>query len=326
MPRETSKGKIKAVKKAPLTHFLCVPLVNSTSKSQLEHSINSFKEDVCNIAAPRPPSSSEKDEHSIKSERGTSIADKAVRPVGALHLTLGVMSLDSAKLSEAIQYLQHIDINTLLRGLQHEMRHAELLEPIAPGSNLNISSSAQPATLARPISPPPLNSKGGNIETLTVSLESLISMHPPQKTSILYTTPLDPSHRLQPLCQALRGMFQAAGLLIEDTRPLKLHATIVNTIYVKGQKNQPKKPKGPTEEGKEEEDDRSQGHGPDAKAPLRLDARNVLERYKDFVWAENVRLDRVAICEMGAKKVFNDKGQVVSEEYKEVAVLKLPGA
>lgn len=170
-------------------------------------------------------------------------------------------------------------------------------------------------------------------------------MHPPQKTSILYTAPSDPTSRLQPLCEALRQRFQDAGFLIEDTRPLKLHATLVNTIYVKSRKKSRQRkeikstePRGETantetknqaqEEAKpsEEENDRSQGHGPDAKAPLRIDARDILDKYKDFVWAENVVLGRIAICEMGAKRVLNERGEVVREEYREVASMRLPGA
>lgn len=73
-----------------------------------------------------------------------------------------------------------------------------------------------------------------------------------------------------------------------------------------------------------EENDRSQGHGPDAKAPLSIDARDILDDYKDFVWAENVVLDRVAICEMGAKKILNEEGELVREEYKEIASMRLP--
>jgi activating signal cointegrator complex subunit 1 len=81
-----------------------------------------------------------------------------------------------------------------------------------------------------------------------------------------------------------------------------LHATLINTIYAKGRK--------------------SQGHGPNAKAPLKIDARALLERYQDFVWARDVVLDRIAICEMGAKKLV-ENGEVVGEQYTEVASVSL---
>lgn len=67
-----------------------------------------------------------------------------------------------------------------------------------------------------------------------------------------------------------------------------------------------------------------EGHGPNANAPLKIDATAMLERFKDFVWAEGFVLDRIAICEMGAKKITNDEGTVVAEEYTEVASVQLP--
>lgn len=55
-----------------------------------------------------------------------------------------------------------------------------------------------------------------------------------------------------------------------------------------------------------------------------MDSRSLLEKYKDFVWAENVTLDRIAICEMGVRKKMDPQGNVVSEEYTEVASVALP--
>lgn len=127
-------------------------------------------------------------------------------------------------------------------------------------------------------------------------------MHAPEKTSIVYIEPHDPSGRLYPLCVALQDVFRRSDLLVPDDRRLKLHATIVNTIYTKGR--------------------RSQGHGPQANAPLKIDARALLEKYRDSVWAEDVVLDRIAICEMGAKKRI-ENGVAVSEEYTEVASVPL---
>lgn len=64
--------------------------------------------------------------------------------------------------------------------------------------------------------------------------------------------------------------------------------------------------------------DRSRGHGPNARAPLRFDAGALLERFEGFVWAEGLRVDKVAICRMGARKVLDEGGAVVGEEYEEV--------
>lgn len=39
---------------------------------------------------------------------------------------------------------------------------------------------------------------------------------------------------------------------------------------------------------------------------LVFDATEILERYEDQVWAEDIPLEKVAICRMGAKKVVVD--------------------
>jgi len=93
-----------------------------------------------------------------------------------------------------------------------------------------------------------------------------------------------------------------AGFLVPDDRALKLHATIVNTIYAKSGRG-----------------GRGGGHGPNAKALVRLDAKDVMERYAEFVWCEGLQVGKVAICKMGAKRVVDVAGGVVGEEYEEVA-------
>lgn len=326
MSQRTKKtvSKADAVTKKPrLTHFLCVPLVNPLSRPQLETSIQRFKDDVCS-----PPEDLSKP---------PVITEKAIRPVGAIHLTLGVMSLSSETLAEATEMLKQIQVTDLLHEAKSKcLKQApRAIVPVSPQPGTTGPIEPRLDTLTRPISPPPVPEAP---KPMTISLKSLVSMHPPHKTSILYTAPDDPSERLHALCLILRTRFQDAGFLIEDTRPLKLHATLVNTIYAKGRKprgrgkqQREKPPPSAAQSGcneaeaeKEPQEDRSEGHGPDAKAPLRINAADILNRYTDFVWAENVQLDRIAICEMGAKKVLNEKGEVISEEYKEIAVLRLP--
>jgi len=369
MPRNHKKKNKKphdASKKPPLTHFLCIPLVNATSKTQLEDSLNKFKNDVCqgphvqgSVISPSEDQSLEPDAavpdqvsaDTPRPSNPTKIPEKAVRPLGVLHLTLGVMSLDGPGLASAVSLLETTNINALLT---HEESETKPASPTGPSSTHVSSPEA-----------PPLATSSSETSPLEVSLTGLVSMHPPHKTSILYISPIDPSSRLQSFAEALRNRFMDAGLLIEDTRPLKLHATVVNTIYAKGRKSggrgkgkgkvktndshnkavdganpsqlNPLQPEersteNPTENVTTEssrietkEIDTSQGHGANAKAPFRLDMRDVLERYKDFVWADHVLLDRVAICEMGAKKTVDEKGEVVSEEYREVARVGLPG-
>ncbi len=55
----------------------------------------------------------------------------------------------------------------------------------------------------------------------------------------------------------------------------------------------------------------------------KIDASALIGRYKDYEWAKDVRIERVAICEMGAKKIT--EGEVVVDQvYTEVASVQLP--
>ena len=90
--------------------------------------------------------------------------------------------------------------------------------------------------------------------------------------------------------------------MVPETRPMKLHATVVNTIYAREAKS------GKKRWGK--------GSG-------KFDARELVERYREFEWARDVRMEKVSICEMGAKKVL--EGEVVVDQvYTEVASVPLP--
>jgi len=132
---------------------------------------------------------------------------------------------------------------------------------------------------------------------LRISLKGLKPMQLPTKTRVLYADPKDLSAPLRPFCEAVRAAFEEARLLT-DTRELKLHATIVNTLYAK--------------------------HKPGNKDGS-FNASLVLEEIKDFVWCEELRLDRLSIAEMGAEKIKNESGEVVDLRDKEIATIPLPG-
>ena len=299
MPQPKNHRKTPAAKKPPLTHFLCLPLITATSKPQLEASIASFREDV---ASEQPQQTA--------SENGVPpIHPKAIRPVGVMHCTLGVMSLDQDRLDKAIRLLQSLDITQLLRSNTADTSPGTTnVDPLEITPKEPLTKYERPVvSLQRPVSPPALAAERASranttSEPLTIDLKGLVSMHVPEKTSIVYIEPCDSSERLYPFCLALQDIFNKEGILVPDDRKLKLHATLVNTIYAKGKK--------------------SQGHGSNAKAPMKIDARALLDKYADFVWAKDVVLDRIAIFEMGAKKRI-ENGEVVGEEYTEVASVPL---
>lgn len=131
---------------------------------------------------------------------------------------------------------------------------------------------------------------------LDITLRGLTSMHSKVKTSCLYTAPFDPTGRLYPLCVKLRDIFIAANILVPENtgRPLLLHATILNTVYV------------PAVRGR----GNGHGHGKN-RAKLTIDATELLEDYEDFEWMKDVRVEKVAICRMGAKKGEGDAGEEI---------------
>lgn len=83
-----------------------------------------------------------------------------------------------------------------------------------------------------------------------------------------------------------------------------MHATLVNTIYAKKSAVSGKNRWG--------------------KGSGKIDARKVIEKWGDTTWAEDVRVEKVAICEMGAKKVKDETGSVIDEVYTEIASVALP--
>jgi activating signal cointegrator complex subunit 1 len=315
-PRGAGKG---GPKKPPLTHFLCLPLVMESSRHALQQGLHKLKQEL---------------------ETEQIVPVKAVRPVGTLHLTLGVMSLDEESLQKAALYLRDLDVYRLLRDISLQKLAERAAEEGAIAENLN--AAAMPDT-----------------DALTINLESLVPMQAPHKTSILYAEPRDGSQRLLPFASALREQFTHHGFLIEDTRPLKLHATIINTIYAKpgGRRGKAKNkgippsttqdnPEAPPHlhdlkniDGQDEctsttgedgesvpsdtaKQERAQGHGANARSWMRFDATSLMDKYRGFTWAENIRIDRVQICKMGAKKIWSGgkdgEGEVLDEQYQVV--------
>jgi activating signal cointegrator complex subunit 1 len=239
----------------PLTHFLCLPLVTELSRSELQASVERFKQIVKTI--------NETPSNTISGQ--SSVPPRAIRLVDSIHLTLGVMSLqDESKLQEAIDLLSGLDIK-------------QLLEPSKTTEN-------QPSD------------KEPELEPLRVSLRSLISMHTPTETSVLYTEPVDATNRLYSFGERLQAQFRQGGFMEDDKRPLKLHATVLNTVYVKTGRDR-----------------------------LRINATQLLEECKEFSWAQNLRIEKLAICKMGAKKEFDQNGDLLSEKYEEVFAVNLPG-
>lgn len=337
--KAVNRKKSNVLKKPTLTHFLCIPLVNHTSQPQLEASIGKFKEHVCSST---PIQTSREVESAAEESKVSTLHPDAIRPLGSLHLTLGVMSLEEGRLTEATTLLQSLDPEELLQEAtnpQTSQLNTTDTSTTAPEPALSTSSATTQPKAAMTVS----DSKS---LPMTISLEGLEPMQSPTKTSILYIRPHDPTNRLHPLCQALRKTFTEAGLLVPDARPLRLHATIVNTIYIKGRKKNKKPKSDPTEKQEiepkaaepeltsstnatENKEDGLQanapnsGHGPSAKSSLYLNATSLLSTYGSYIWASDIPISKIAICEMGVKKQLSPAGEVVGQAYNEVAIKEI---
>lgn len=252
-------------KPAP-THFLCIPLAGS----QLVRSLAAFRADVTT-----DPSAGSYGPSAGPGAGAGTIPDRAVRPPGTLHLTLGVMSLRDEAVTRAVELLR-------------TTRLSEVLEQARTASAVTPAARAMGAATTTP-----------DGEGLSITLRGLSAMQSPSKTSVLYVPPLDPTLLLRRFCEALRARFTDAGFMVPEDRPLLLHATVVNTIYVKGGNIYRRGGKG-------------KGKG---RERLTLDARDIIDRYEDHVWVEGMPVESVRICRMGAKKVEGEEEGEEDEAY-----------
>ena len=240
----------------------CLPLVTPTSRSQLQTSLATFRDKVTGVPTPELPNG---------------IPEKAIRPLGTLHLTLGVMSLLSQEsINGSLKLLSELNLRDLLSSASSK----SIVDSDDAGNSTSQGISKGKTT----------SIDTERVKPLKVTLRGLESMHTPSKTSILYSSPVG-DDRLYPFCKKLKDIFTEAGFIVEENRPLKLHATIVNTVYLPGVRG------------------KGGGHGK-SKAKLTLDAREILEEFEEFEWMTNVRVKKLVICKMGAQK--NDDGE---EEY-----------
>jgi len=240
----------------PLTHFLCIPLVTPASRPQLTASLATFGADVT-------------------SPSGLALPAAAVRPVGTLHLTLGVMSFPGDEgLDRALALLRSLKPRDLWASAR------------STGPAAGAGGAGKAPDTGRPAAGPPA-------EELRITLRGLRAMQPASRASVLYAPPEDRLGALQRFCEALRAAFQEAGLMVREERPLLLHATVLNTVYARGGA------RGGRGGGRG-------GGGGGRGGKLTVDVQPVLDRYEDEVWAEGLRVEKIAICKMGAQKTQVD--------------------
>ncbi|KZZ94932.1 hypothetical protein AAL_05043 [Moelleriella libera RCEF 2490] len=289
--------------RASPTHFLCLPLASA----QLSRSMAAFRADVSS---------------------GFALPPGAVRPTGTLHLTLGVMNL-----SQADRLQQALEVLSSLHHQQSQQQQQQDEED--PGSSSSTTTTTRGRMRKR---------------TRVCVLRGLHSMTSASKTSVLYAAPSsdaanddgDDDGGLHALCEALRRPFRDGGLLLDDhdgdnDRPLLLHATILNTIYVKRQHHQQQhlmsgggggggggdqhlhqSSSGNASSSRSSSSGRKKKKVPGRRNKLLIDATDLMAKYDGHVWANDVAIDKLAICRMGArkkkKKLEGEGGRTKEEE------------
>ncbi|KAL2265696.1 hypothetical protein VTJ83DRAFT_6796 [Remersonia thermophila] len=331
----------------PPTHFLCIPLTSHatttttppsssstapvSARAQLAASLAAFRADVC-----APPALG-----------GFDVPQDAVRPVGTLHLTLGVMGFGEgparATAAEASggggraegrrggegeeslhpgrgqpageesgrERLERA--KELLRGLSL----AGIWRSVVANGSSNATSPLNSKARSQPANRPTTATKTTAADDRPrITLRGLASMQPAGRAAVLYAPPADPTGTLQAFCEKLRGAFVEAGLMMDEGRPLLLHATLVNTIYVRGGQRGGGGRGGGGGGGRGRGGRGGWGGGRKGER-LVLDARDILDRYEDHVWLEDAVVEKVAICKMGAKKVVVDGEEDAEYEVEE---------
>jgi activating signal cointegrator complex subunit 1 len=250
------------------THFLSIPILTPSSIPALRSSLQAFKADCPSsiiFNAPYDAILSQASAQLPPDDSSRTDLDRAIRPLGTLHVTLGAMRLETEeRLKKAVSLLESLDLQSLLTATA-----AGSLNPNAASADMRIT------------------------------LKGLFSMHKSTKTNILYVSTSDSdtnsdmtttdTGRFEHFCQSLHRIFQDEGLILPSKRPLILHVTVFNTVYLR-----PKSPIPST-----------------WKHNCTVNATEMLRKWDSTVWGE-VDIEAVQICQMGATKVDGELGEAYS--------------
>lgn len=275
--------------------------------------------------AQEPPEGTSRTSHNkadVLGEAGTNTTLSTVSTTTTTTTTTTSMSMSGSGSGSQLTSLTR-DISPPPRHMTTE-QDPHILSPQAD-SILESSASSSPP------SPPPLY----------ITLHSLGTFPTSESARVFWAHTEEPTGVLQSFGELIRQAFMEAGLITE-TRPLVLHATVANLIYVKGKRAGKGKGKGRgvarrqgggfLDGGKEDksEDGAGEGEGEGASPTGsggrnnksdggNVDAREILKVFNpnpngngesgqsqslddQFIWASDIPLDRIRICKMGAEK------------------------
>lgn len=256
-----------------LTHFICFPLITSSSRPPLKSSLRLLQDNPASVGIPR----------------------KAFVPIDMLQLNAGIaMSLPTQdRLAKAVDLLRSLDLNSLTR----ELSKPSVKERSIKERFLDVERSLSLSSAAPMNQPLPLK----------VTLSGLAAASPGQDVMVrtLLAQCRDPTSRVGHLMNNLAVIFEAAGLfdLSSERRWNRIHlrtmspplarVPLIKTSLIRRKRvipslNQP---------GKVQMD-----------TPPTIDSRDLVRIFKDFVWADSIRLERVIICSLGITTHIRDVG------------------
>ena len=246
-----------------MTHFLSIPLVTPTSRSQVGDSFQRLRDNLTTIGIPIG----------------------AIRSLGLLHLNLEILlRLDTPeRMAKATEILQKVSIKEAL--------------PTIHGSS-NSDNLFRHSSMALPKS---IKDTNHSIAPLSVSISGLFCTPGREaKTFTLSTISYDATHRVRNLKVGLAHAYQAAGLSPKPQRPRDPQAQAAIGGILGSSGTPVCLVKTPCSD-KVIPSKRTPGKLRRSPRPT-FNARGLLERYKDHVWMENAPLDRISICRLGISK------------------------
>ncbi|RAH43232.1 uncharacterized protein BO95DRAFT_466033, partial [Aspergillus brunneoviolaceus CBS 621.78] len=133
---------------------------------------------------------------------GGVLGPRNLRPPGTLHLTVGMMTLDTkSRVKAACRFLESLDLDAIRRLADQEAFRQHVGYIPAEPSQQDKPWASSPGTRPRP---------------LTVSFESLVGFPSPDAARHLCTVPVDPTLRLHYFLIYLRRSFHQAGFFWDD--------------------------------------------------------------------------------------------------------------
>lgn len=222
--------------------------------------------------------------HLLNHPSSAAIPPGAFRPPGTLHLKVGTLRLEtSQRTAAAIELLRNLQVDEILKECPVSPVSEEYRSQTVPSFAGSMTSRAKTIPLSITLSR--LFCKPG-LEAATLTLSVVAS---------------DPTRRLGLLLKSIRHTFTQAGLLDypgpgyfnPDEHPIRvMNLRSKGPIVRHGKK--PTKLK--------------------TKTPSKIDARPLLEQFKDEVWVEGARLEKLSLCKLGlATEIMRAGGNLDSQ-------------